>query len=188
MERTERVEDVAREFIDEGEATGVTAIDRQPAAPVRSARAPGGEPRSGSVPRRCVSASRARDGTRDFLELTLDAAGSQQRAHAQEEIADVHRVTRWSAGEREPWLTWRRSWEICSLRSEIARPCSESVGSVRRMSRSSVPGRRLRTVCRAIVSNDDTNPGWCRLSTPSFGAVEDGSRRKRASASLFLFC
>src|SRR5262245_33221379 len=35
------------------------------------------------------------------------------------------------------------------------------------MSRSSVPGRRSGTVCRAMVSTNDTNAGWCRLSTPS---------------------
>ena len=52
------------------------------------------------------------------------------------------------------------------MRSDIAQPWSDCVCSVRRMSRSRVPGRRSGTACRDMVSLGDTTPGWCRLSTP----------------------
>jgi hypothetical protein len=47
------------------------------------------------------------------------------------------------------------------------------------MCRSSVRSRRSGTRCRAIVSDDYTKPGWCRLSTPS-RRDQAAARRKTA--------
>ncbi len=91
-ERAERVEDVAREVIDEGDATGVTALIGSQRHRSEARARPAA---SLDRPQSCgdVLLRLALDMKREFLvELALDAAGSQQRANAQEEIADVHRA------------------------------------------------------------------------------------------------
>ena len=89
-ERAERVEDVARQVIDEAGAAGVATLvggkrhraeaRQRPGASVRGAQAVGD-----------VLLRLAFDMERELLvELAFDPARSHQRANAQEQIAEIH--------------------------------------------------------------------------------------------------